>query len=569
MAMANLFSADSPYVHSNYFLFSNNLKQELYSYRAEEGKSKIQEKIQQLTELSKQLKVSADDFLMGKKPKEAFDEMNNAAALFSKIGRQVVSLPQGRDILTKQSYSREDLQQILGDQMSGEIVDTLIDDLDLNQIVDIIIKNLYTEDFKKSSGKQQAQVLAQTLSFNGTRASEEVEDEIRSQVKKKLRSEKGKLRDIVKKAVKKAFKGRMNPAGNYYVFFEREFKNLLRQQNIVYDEVELEKYLRAVKDKLNSKLKKYYTSQGASAALGEEIWASVNDTANGFIIEVTGSDTEKEIRNKYGMLETAATWNDISKFSYTDMIMTNRNGVRVRVQSKNYTGAYQTYLRTEGDGGDVEQHTRLFSEEMLFTEFLDKLERSGNFSGSFDKDALGYTIANELWFDQKGSIDRGSMKGREGKTHTRLFGSDSWLSKQLSSAFVNFLGVVIGENGEVLTDLSNIFFLIDNIALVPTYQIIDDIINYYEKGLMGLNSITITPKRTGIHYAYGDPLEFYKEKAEAVGKEGLGKATYTNPSLVGVGKRQGAQIMSSFKISGVNLDQSIRALLTSAWAFKG
>jgi hypothetical protein len=66
-------------------------------------------------------------------------------------------------------------------------------------------------------------------------------------------------------------------------------------------------------------------------------------------------------------LETATTWNDINKMSYSDMVLINANGKAVRAQSKNYVEAYDTFLTTKKD---VYQSTHLFSRTMLFKEFF-------------------------------------------------------------------------------------------------------------------------------------------------------------------------------------------------------
>ena len=71
-------------------------------------------------------------------------------------------------------------------------------------------------------------------------------------------------------------------------------------------------------------------------------------------------------------ISKATTWNDPTKMSYTDLILVREfNGVqkRVRAQSKNYVDAYKTFL----DTGDVYQHTHLFSKQMLFKDFFQKL----------------------------------------------------------------------------------------------------------------------------------------------------------------------------------------------------
>jgi hypothetical protein len=88
---------------------------------------------------------------------------------------------------------------------------------------------------------------------------------------------------------------------------------------------------------------------------------------------------------------------------------------------------------------------------MLFKDFFNKLltESGGraNILGDFSPDILAYIVANETWFDEYGSYDKGSHSGwrQENEGDTRIFGTDSWLSRALSGALINFLGIVVSE----------------------------------------------------------------------------------------------------------------------------
>ena len=209
---------------------------------------------------------------------------------------------------------------------------------------------------------------------------------------------------------------------------------------------------------------------------------------------------------------------------------------------------------------------------MLFKDFFNKLltESGGraNIFGDFNPDVLAYIVANEVWFDERGSYDKGSHSNwrQENEGDTRIFGTDSWLSRALSGALINFLGIVVSEE-QVITDLSNVFFLIDNKALVPTYVLIDDVISYYEKGKSELTDIRIMMKKNTAQYAFDNKKEFYSAKAGNTEDGVLGKAIYEDAGLVGIGKRQGEAIMESLKVKSVNLGVSLEKLLKSSWAF--
>jgi hypothetical protein len=83
----------------------------------------------------------------------------------------------------------------------------------------------------------------------------------------------------------------------------------------------------------NNKIKDFYAPTEASRALGEEIISTVwnADTSSFITSYAVGSMSEMDIRKELmPSLEKAATWNDPTKFSYTDLILENKNGKRVR-----------------------------------------------------------------------------------------------------------------------------------------------------------------------------------------------------------------------------------------------
>ena len=567
--MAVLFSKDSPYVHSNYYLFSNQMRDYLFSVDEEKGLSKMQSQIRELKKVRDQLKATAQTFLGGDTPEEAWRKIQQNDSALSKIGKQVVADPRAKQALLETGLTKNEATSLIKDetQLANHLTNELTEMIDMKALAEEISEFLFEKGFGKKKKVEQIEELRSL--FNIPQA--ELDKVLDRYLKGKLRSSKGKIQKIVKEILAEQSKSKAQQGSDYvYNNFMAYFKRAVREKAkaggiySINDSI-VERYLKKVEDQLKGVIKSHYVSTEASRALGEEIIASVND--NKMLIMVAGGEkTENDFRKELlPSLETATTWTDPTRMSYSDMVLINKDGMRVRAQSKNYVGAYEKFLHTDKN---VYQNTYLFSKQMLFTEFFDKLQKSGNIAGSIDLDYLSYIVANEIWFDAHGSIDRGSNKGfREGNPHTRLFGSDSWLSRAMSGAFINFLGVVVSE-GTVVTDVSNVFFLIDNKALVPTYELINNVLKYWENGLKQITNIHVVANTKGVSYNPSSPEAFLAAKAKAVESEGgLGAAVYENAGLVGVGKAQGASIMSTLMVKSVNLGIDLKELLSSAWVF--
>ena len=580
----------SPYVHSNYYLFANQLRGDMQVPQDKTWKNKMSERIKALEKVRDRLREEANDFLGGDSPEEAFKHLMETDSELSQMGREVVSDPKARKVLLEMTLSKKEVrEEIFNEGVFDKISDTVLDEIDVEELVDQISEALFADGGKLAgkSGREQREALKKLFKLN----EKEADRILNEGIKKQLRSSSGKIQKIVKDliiAARKEHRGEPQEANEVYLSFMKYFKTALKQkarkrglytvdnQNVVDD------YIAAIEKSMKTIIKHHYTTTSASGSLGEEIFAEVNNTGKSSVIMIpVGSEDEMTIRSDKKFMNVAGealediskatTWNDPTKMSYTDLILVREfNGVqkRVRAQSKNYVDAYKTFL----DTGDVYQHTHLFSKQMLFKDFFQKLQiESGgraNIAGEIDLAELSYIVANEWWFDEKGSSNAGGhQKGwRENKTNTRIFGSDSFLSRALSGAFVNFLGIVVDESGEVMTNLSNVFFLIDNKALVPTYELIDNVISYYKNGMKEMTNIEVTVAKTGTKPKWTSPELYLKAKADAT-NEGLSAATYEEEGLVHVGRTQGQHIMDTLRVNSINLGIDLKKMLTSAWSF--
>ena len=168
-------------------------------------------------------------------------------------------------------------------------------------------------------------------------------------------------------------------------------------------------------------------------------------------------------------------------------------------------------------------------EDKNILQFLNQIATSGNVLQNFNQEELTYALANTIWFSQKGGINGEKM----------TMGEASRLAEELSMAVINFIGVVIDDNYNVIDDLSNIFYILNNAALIPSYQIIDKLIDRLTNKIEGRQTFTLTLNTGSIKYMEKSPKKYYLGKKERFENKG---------DLIAYGSSQGESIISSTKI---------------------
>jgi hypothetical protein len=136
-------------------------------------------------------------------------------------------------------------------------------------------------------------------------------------------------------------------------------------------------------------------------------------------------------------------------------------------------------------------------------------------------------LANQIWQSEAGSLRKGQSKG------VRKTFSDVLLETQLTSFFLNYLGIVIDTTTHLVNQKqSNIFYYILGEGFVPTYQIIDDLINYFVKAEKQMTGLRL---KTEIGSFNTNATAFYNEKRDAVGVFSTIGSWYKDDNLVSIG----------------------------------
>lgn len=561
-------SLNDPYVHSNIYNFHSQIAGSFLDITSTQGEERLNRQIAEIQHLRNQLKSAADDFLGGLTPQQASNQLLNNPRTYSKIALEILRSEKMRQsLIVGNQYNAQSVQSFFNnDKLKNRILE-IVNDNDLQTIaidalVDEIIESMGGyQIFLNLSGVQQRQELGKI--FTGKAAERRIQEKMR----KKARSETGKIKKVIIELINESRlrTTKSNSLDQSFAYFSRTFLNNIKEEKIVYQNGQTpQDYLNLIHQNIIG-LKDYQDKSNAAGALGEEWLRAViiSDTATGFNIEVVGGETE-ENGTILKDLEKMVTHHKMSAQSQTDLIITNSiNQKKVRVQAKNYMDVLNKMI-------DVDENIPLLAKIQEETNFLRLLERLRGTAGGVslsdnELSGIAYLVANELWFNMKGSYGEG-----EGRRLSSNAGGLSYAIQQINnlitSALVNFIGITIDENLTIHNEASNIFFLFSNSVLIPCYMLLDGIIAQLKNYETQIASLKVTLKRNGINWAYNNVEKFYNAKKEAVGKLDPARH-YQDEALLNVGKAQGQNIMSSLNISRINLKIDLHTLLTSAWNF--
>lgn len=569
MAVNTLPNAQEPYIHSNIINFRVAHRQQLLNAN---GNNRLQETLDTIAQVREELKTEAETFLDGKDPQQFMKEYYFGGGENNEETIEQLFFQAFNDLFgTQLVYGR--LSQVIGYKLSeiadliGVKIDNNIDRIvSTSEAIEYInekIKKHFTTYGKTKTRKK----VKNTLSF-GT------EDFKKIFVP-------GKAYTTTQKEIKELLRnfgsanGEMVAQETYKILKTEECKNYIKQRvghkfiNQNFDTY-YENYIKTLILTLSKKLQSrtITNKQALSGAMGEEFFISILSTSSGMNFEVTGSWTEDETRKKMidanqnnkkiskPNLSNNKEWKELNKQSYSDIILTNSKGMNVRVQSKYFQGLVNKV--NEGTE-NLNQSIHLFKEDLTIDQFIKKMQDQGQVFSSFDPNGLGYAIANGIWFAHAGSIDYNG-KLEKGKEMTFDYRD---IFTELGQGAGNFLGVIIDKNVKPIMEFSNVFFLINNRILLPTWVILDNLYNLLsttEKndkiGYLSMNKGIVS----GVKF---NAKQLRSKKEEAVGS--FNKRTYEDENLLRVGREKGREIIDRIKMPNINLNINLKEALTSSY----
>lgn len=226
-----------------------------------------------------------------------------------------------------------------------------------------------------------------------------------------------------------------------------------------------------------------------------------------FIGDMSENDVREKLEGSFNA--KLQNWHGLDKQSYSDFIL-YVGEKPIRVQAKNYLGIQEAILNKEDR---LMQLNALGSAKSL-EEFMGMINSSTTRVTEIPEEELRYIMANEIWFQLAGSWIGG--KDRSGSTKTeriqqRGYGS-TILDTFLSNSLTAYIGVQLDDKAMVVPELSNLFYLVNNMKLVPTYAIVDQILEGFRNFEKSATKLRVKIGKPGVT---ADAEGYYKSKLSA------------------------------------------------------
>lgn len=569
----------SPYVHSSIYHFQEQSNKSIASIKSTEGKAKIDKTIKKLQVIKEQLENEAKKFLNGKTSAQVSKELLDTNNTYTKISMEILRTKQMRDsqLGSKAFYNIKDIEKVLGYSLPKKIL-KMMEDTNSTQIAEDVLVNAIV-DWLKNNGENffNLDLTKQKKKITRPFKDKEVKQKMSNSLTRKLRSSQGKIKDLVIQALQesniKAYK--MDSFEESFKYFEKQFYIAIKNNQVFYEKSQTpESFLRELKINLK-KLNMDYSGKSQATANLSEKWKTavvLTDTNNGFAIDITGNMSEEDIsksENKaFSALTMMKTHHSTKKFSQTDLIITNPQGKRVRVQDKNTI----TILEKIKKGDTKVPQIFAIQHAQKYIDLINQLEVSGTGNlAEEDIEALSYLLANEIWFRLRGSFNKGKTGKKRKVKGNGLDSTVAAVNNLLTQEVINFLGITVEDsinpaNIQVIGSGSNIFYLFANTVLVPTYKIIDDLIKQLQNVEQEIFKLQVTLNPSSVTTAGYNAKTLYEKKASSVDKLDYFK-NYTDKNLVNVGVEVGEDIINTLQISRINIYTDLNTLLTSTHNF--
>ena len=584
----NLMSATRPYIHSNYYNFKRYHRNNA-GFSKEGTNIKLEERLSKLEKMSRQLEGAAIEFLGGKKGVQKFT-IDKFVKLYkgnnkSKEGSFALMF---RDFIQERGYFNLILNEINTERMtrltkefpklSKRIRQAMQDNMlsDTEIIIEALDKAGFFPNKNKPikiDKKTQDNFLREKLKLNeeGLNKFKRVLISKNSTILKKIVNT-----EIDRISKEYSSKGKKSTNRNT-TYYDMILKYVGK------DGVEFEKYCKKRGLELSNKtFKKYYLSllnrisildskkvgigiTGIGGTRGEEIMSAIiNIDSGGINAQVTGNLSQEDAENKtrekinkfnqkIGNIQIEDNTFDNNRIEglrgmgkqarYDIIIQNKQNGAITGVQSKNYNDMYSELFK---NNQYKTQSIDIFKSNKDTENIIGFIEQLGAITNqTINEESLAYSLANITWFSVAGSF------GSQDKEPQEIEDPDqSILIQELGVAILDFLGVAYTTNFDVLPQISNSFWLLNNQYLVPTYVILDELIKIARVQSTKINKerknlehiISISLKSSGRGISKKRAIDLRKAKANAVGT--FKPENYSDENLVKVGQDMGENVLN-------------------------
>ena len=245
--------------------------------------------------------------------------------------------------------------------------------------------------------------------------------------------------------------------------------------------------------------------------------------------------------------------------SGSDWIITNSHGQMVRAQVKNSVQIMEELKANSNHESGRPQPIKI-QDTISYSTLKDNLQNySGGGMSKEDWMLLDYLIVNVLWQRAKGGI----TKAKGADYSSTVSGVMEVINRIMVKEIGYFLGVAY-DNADpeqaikIIAGGSNIFFVLDNKILYPTYLLVDTIIRQLMgiSAIMGKMHVSLAP----IRYSLASGMEAEKEK-EKLNSPNWNKKEGYGSGMLGIGRSYGRNILNHTIINRINLNLNIDEIL--------
>ena len=564
------FISDGPYLHSDARHFRRDMKNRISKQDLDAVAKSVDEGAKRLEKVKGYLETTAKSFLVDwngdyKKASRDLFRGTNKTDDAGKLKRTYIGVI--NDLINSYAFVSLIQAHTKKDVLITKEIDRVLEKYSLDNIKTVINKEGF--DFGSYVDSLMSQIIDKKNNSKRTYLKNNIgiQDaiaEILNKTKQSYFKNEQSLRKQLMEAVKKSsiivdWNGIYN---DLRVAFLREFP---RDEGAV-------QFIEKIKDGFISKGKKLkasdypnitgFIAENIEVVIQEEnsISLSIFDTGESNDTELIkyANEIAKKLGIKQNQLSIMSGQEGSAKQSGTDWIITNKQGKMIRAQVKNSVMIAEE-LRQEGHTGRP-QIIKL-QDTIAYSTLRDNMSKQSNGQGALsDEDwkFLDYLVVNYLW------IRSGKAKTRDGSTQVsdiKLL-IDQLLSKEIGY----FLGVGFAAEAseqaiEEVIGKSNIFFVIDNSLLYPTYLIVEQIIlqlYQIENTLMKFHA-TLGTNFDSVSVKELDKMKTAEKDPDWEWGQEYGRG------VLKVGRAEGENILATAQITRANLAINIDELFNQVY----
>ena len=555
-------SNTGPYLHSKPFNFryqvgislkQNQLVSELHIEKVISNLENMRDPLERqakafLSDWGGDYKAASKDIFFG----NTLKDVQNTQDKFRKIAIQVIN---------SMSFVRVVQQNVDKTLNINDVVIPILEEYGLKNVekvtenadtIDKLVSNIMREYFHNDAKNKRIDLTGNKKEFIRN---------LLGDASRQFAKDKNSLKQQLTKACEKRLRSL-----NYDLIY-KEFSKLFLEQIDNEDKIEAQQFLQIIKNDFKKRLKKFKALDDSNIVgeIGENLVLSIlNNTELQLSFLDIGDITEEQLIEELDNITRTTGKEHTIKQNYkygkgeksgSDWIITNKQGQTIRAQVKN-SAKFADDLREKGAIGFPQ--TVKVQDNIYFKTLKHNLQTYSKNSNLSEDDwaNLEYLIANTVWIRAGGGVTQD-----KGENYTSgVSGIQELINNILAQEIGYFLSISLSEVDDVTNVVlggSNIFFVIDEVILYPTYLIIDNIIRQLRHIQGAISRLQVSLGKAEKGWASGMLGEKQKVQDNIPWQNGQ---PYSQ-QMLDVGKKYGNVIMENLKINRVNLKIDLDTLL--------